>query len=90
MLPWSRLRPPGSTQIRRGNAALKCQQIKRWRFTPGHDRAAGVRVAAVVGLMVEQMQEYVRELLIVRLALGGAVRDFFGKIGFGQTCDEIA
>jgi hypothetical protein len=47
---------------------LKKQEIKRWRLRPGQDRTAGVGLAAVVGLMIEQMQQNILPRLGVGLA----------------------
>jgi hypothetical protein len=60
------LRP--STQIRCWNAALKRQQIERRRLAAGQDRTAGMRLAAMMGLMIEQMQQDVLQRLAIRLA----------------------
>jgi hypothetical protein len=49
--------PRNSNQVRGGSAALKLQEVERWRLGSGDDRAAGVGLAAVMGLMVEQMQQ---------------------------------
>jgi len=60
--PRGRLRPLNG-QFRRGRAALELDQIKRRRFFACDDRAAGVRLAAMVGLVIEHMQQDLPELL---------------------------
>jgi len=44
-------------EIRRSTAALKNQQVQRWRLTTGQYRQAGVSLSAMMGLMIEQMQQ---------------------------------
>src|SRR5207248_4914545 len=48
-------------EVRRRHAALKLQQVERWRLGPGKDRAAGVRLTPMMGLVVEQMREDIPE-----------------------------
>src|SRR5437868_2602700 len=55
-------------QFRRRHAALKLQQVERWRLSPGEDRTASMRLAAMMGLMVEQMREDIPKRLLVRFA----------------------
>jgi hypothetical protein len=61
-------RTAASTQIRRGHAALEGQQVERRRLAAGQDRAAGVRLAAVMGLVIEQMQQDILPRLAIGLA----------------------
>ena len=47
-------------QVGRGGAALKCQQIKGRGLATGQNRQASMGLPAMMGLMIEQMLEYVR------------------------------
>jgi hypothetical protein len=54
--------------IRSRSATLKQQQVERRRLVSGKDRAAGVSLAAVMGSMIEQMQQDILHRLAAGLA----------------------
>lgn len=62
-------------KIRRLNAALKGQKVERRRLGAGNNRAAGVGLAAVVGLVVEEVRQEVGEGLLVGFSRHGAIGD---------------
>ena len=55
-------------EFRRRYAALKLKQVQRGRLLSRKDRTTSVRVAAMMGLVIEQMQQDIRKRLLVGFA----------------------
>jgi hypothetical protein len=67
---------------------LKKQEIKRRRLGPGQNRTAGVGLAAVMSLVIEQMQQNFLQRLGVSLARRRLIRNLPPEIGVAIARDD--